>query len=476
MKILVRLFVRLWISLVLVASLSAVAFSQSDAELGSTVDKYLSIRSDMGGFSGAVLIVRNGKTIIRKGYGFADVEKRTPYTPETRHEVASISKMFTSAAVIKLRDMRRLTLDDPICKFVDDCPAAWQPISIGQLMDHTSGIPDYESKLGLGSDKYLEFMQKPDASKRIIDEAKALPLDFAPGKDWNYSNTGYILLSRIVERVAKEPFAKFIQKELLKPAGMKDSGVIDSTHLPAKLAAPYSYSDLAWDKTLAGVPLTDGHLKRLPQLSLTSPEGDAFLYTTVDDLYKWAQVVTGEKAGVLTSEDLKEILTPNSSGYGFGWFVGKGFDRKRYRHTGGLPGYISDFAIFPDDKITIILFSNLDRARLSNTMRDVSAIMLGTPYDMPVRGKVVTLSDEQFQNLTGVFKMADGKTLTVSKKPGDMLTAELEGRFTAGLIPLSDREFYFPLGDGKAIFTLGEDGKAVSVNMRYSGEDHIAKR
>jgi len=140
-----------------------------------------------------------------------------------------------------------------------------------------------------------------------------------------------------------------------------------------------------------------------------------------------------------------------------------------------LPGYVSDFVKFPDDKITIIIFSNLDRARLSGIVRDVTAITLGTPYDMPVRGKVVKLSAEQITNLEGNYKMADGRLLTVQNTP-DFLTAKLEDFYTAGLIPLSPTEFYFPLADGKAIFTLNEQGKAIKVNMRYGGEDHIVER
>ena len=177
----------------------------------------------------------------------------------------------------------------------------------------------------------------------------------------------------------------------------------------------------------------------------------------------------------VSKEEIAEVFTPGLDGYGYGWFIGKGFDRNRMRHNGGLPGYISDFVKFPDDKITIIVFSNLDRARLSNIMRDICSIVLGTPYDMPVRGTVIKLTTEQIAALEGEYKMADGKILTIRNEP-DYLTAKLQDRYTAGLIPLSPTEFYFPLADGKAIFTLDKTGKAIRANMRYSGEDHIAER
>jgi CubicO group peptidase (beta-lactamase class C family) len=437
------------------------------------IDQYLSARSDMGGFSGAVLVAKDGKIILRKGYGYADVEKRMPFTPETQHEIASISKMFTAMAALRLRDQGKLRLEDSICKYLNDCPDIWKPVTVQQLMRHTSGIPDYEEALGLGAEKYLEFMTQRDATAKIFENAKKLPLDFKPGEKFHYSNTAYIVLSHVIQQAAGRPFAEFITNNILKPAGMKHSGVLSWRYAPKRLANGYTHGDLGWEQTLAGVPLTSGHLKRVPKLPLTPPAGEGGLYSTLDDLYRWSQLMDGSR--FVTAAQVAEIFTPGLDNYGYGWFIGNAFNRKRVRHTGALPGYVSDFIKFPDDKITIILFSNLDRARSSSISRDVTAIVMGASFDMPVRGKVVKLLPEQLARLEGVYKMADGKLLTITNAP-DFLTAELKGRYTAGLIPLSPTEFYFPLGDGKAIFTLNAEGQATKVKMRYGGEDHIAER
>ncbi len=452
--------------------LTPAANGQPDNTAG-VLDHYLSARAGMGGFSGAVLVAKDGKIIFRKGYGYADVEKRIPFTPETQHEVASISKMFTSMAALRLRDQGKLRLEDSICKYLNDCPDIWKPITVQQLMRHNSGIPDYEEALDLGSDKYMQFMMQPDASAKIFENAKKLPLDFKPGEKFHYSNTGYIVLSHVIQRAAGQPFAEFVTNQILKPAGMTNSGVLGWRSSPKRLANGYTHGDLGWDKSLAGVPLTSGHLKRVPNLPLTPPAGDGGLYSTLDDLYRWSQLMDGSR--LVTAAEVQEIFTPGLDNYGYGWFIGNAFNRKRVRHTGSLPGYVSDFIKFPDDKITIIYFSNLDRARSASIVRDVTAIVLDTPFDMPVRGQVVKLSVEQVARLEGVYKMADGKLLTISNAP-DFLTAELKGRYTAGLIPLSPTEFYFPLGDGRAIFTLDAKGQAAKVNMRYGGEDHIAER
>ena len=437
------------------------------------IDRYLSIREEMGGFSGAALVAKGGKVLLRKGYGFADIERRIRFTPETQHEVASVSKMFTAMAVLILRDRGKLKLDDPVCRYVDDCPESWKPITIDQLIHHTSGIPDYEEKLELGSDRYNAFMARPEASAEIFANARKLPLDFAPGSKFSYSNTGYIVLGRIVERAAGVKFEDFVVENILKPAGMTSSGVLGSRVPPARLATGYTHGDLGWEKVLGGASLTDGHLNRVPRLALTPPEGDAWLYSTVDDLYRWSLVMDG--GSFVSAADIAEIFRPGSGDYGCGWFVQQAFDRRRYRHNGLLPGYLTDVIKFPDDRLTIILMSNVDRARLDRVARDVSAIALGTPYDMPVRGAVVKLSREQLARFEGSYRFADGSVVRVENGP-DLLTASIEGRYTAGLIPMSATAFYMPLADGRVTFTARTDGRIVRINLRYSGEDHVADR
>lgn len=443
-------------------------------DLTQTIDKYLSIRAEMGRFSGTALIAKDGKIILRKGYGFSDVEKKIPYTPDMQQEVASISKMFTAFAALKLSGQGKLKLDDSICSYIADCPDAWKPVTVSHLIHHTSGIHDYEEDLEIGSEKYLQFMTQSDATRKIFEEYKKKPLDFKPGEKFHYSNTAYIVLSFVVQKAAGKPFDEFVTKNILQPAGMKNSGVFSPRSFPKRLANGYTNEFPGWDKTLAGFSLSDIKLIKIPQLPLNSPEGDAGIYSTLDDLYLWSQIMDGGHK-LASDKELAAIFTPEKNNYGYGWFIDKAFERKRMRHNGFLPGYTSDFVKFPEDKITIIMFTNLDSSLLGRAMRDVSAMVFDKPYDMPVRGKVATLNEEQYKALEGEYKTADGRQLIIRKDP-DLLVAALKDAYTAGLIPLSPTEFYMPLADGRAIFTLGTDGKAVKVNMRYSGEDHIAER
>ncbi len=454
---------------------SAISYAQQ-SKIAENIDKYLSIRTEMGNFSGAVLVAKDNQIIIRKGYGLADVEKKIPYTAETRQEIASVSKMFTAFAALRLKNEGKLQLTDSVCKYLADCPDAWKPVAIENLIRHTSGIPDYESALELGSDKYFEFMTEPNSSRKIVENARQLPLDFKPGEKFKYSNTAYIILSFIVEKAARMPFAEYVAKKILKPAGMKQSGVLGIQKSTRNLAHGYApKTELTWEKRLGGFALTSENLKKLPQLTLTPPHGDGFLYSTVDDLWRWSRMMDG--GGFVSAEERAEIFSPP---YGFGWIIDTDFEQKRFRHNGILPGYLSEFIKFPDNKITIIIFSNLDHTRMSVVARDISAITLGKPFDMPVRGRVIELGKQQIAALEGNYKTAGGSSLTIQNEP-DYLSAYLKDpngqlQFAAGLIPLSPTEFYFPFRDGKVIFTLDEKGKATKVNLRYRGEDHFAER
>ena len=460
-----------WILLAALITPAAKAAPPLPADLAARTDAYLQARTHMGGFSGAVLLAQGGRVLFAKGYGYADVEQRLRFTPTTRFEAASISKMFTAMAALKLRDQAKLKLDDPICRYLSDCPAAWQAITVQQLIHHSSGIPDYEDRLGMGTQAYLALMIRPGATAALYADAKKRPLEFPPGTKYDYSNTGYLVLAQVVQSAAGEPFARYVTDTLLKPAGMRDSGVLGGKPRPSGLAYGYSFGNVGWDKLLGGFSLTDGTLKRMPELALTPPAGDAWLYTDVEDLYRWSRIMDG--SALVPADEAREVFTPASEGYGDGWIISGRDVALEYEHSGVLPGYVSDFIKLPASDITLVVLCNLDRARIHSITRSLVAMARGEPYDPPSRGKPVTLEAAAFSRLTGDYRTVDGETLRVALDEG-MLSASLPSHYVAGLIPLSDTRFYMPLADGEATFMLGPDGHAHALNLRYDGQDHPA--
>ena len=278
------------------ALVSTPSLSEAPASVAESLDRYLSARTELGRFSGAVLVAKGDRVLFRRGYGFADVARGAPFVPETRHAVASITKMFTSMAALKLRDAGKLKLDDSVCAHLPACPDAWRPVTVQQLMRHTSGIPDYEDPLELGSEKYLAVMTKEGTSRRLVEEAKTRTLDFPPGTKFRYSNTGYLVLAEVVERASGRPFNDFVTETLLVPAGMRRAGMFDGKTVPTGLATGYTHPEPGWAKLLAGTPLTAGHLAARPRLALTPPAGDAGLYATVDDLLAWSRAMDGARS------------------------------------------------------------------------------------------------------------------------------------------------------------------------------------
>jgi len=214
-------------------------------------------------------------------------------------------------------------LGDPICRYLDDCPSAWRAITIDQLIHHTSGIPDYEERLELGSDRYNAFMTRPQATAEIDEQARRDTLDFQPGTQFHYSNTGYDILARVIERAAGRPFATYMKSEILGPAGMKHSGVLGMGSPPPGLAHGYTaHGKPDWNAVLGAATLTDGHLTRVLPLALTPPTGDAFLYSTVDDLARWADLMDG--GGFLSRDEIARAWNPRARGLWRGLVRGPG--------------------------------------------------------------------------------------------------------------------------------------------------------
>jgi CubicO group peptidase (beta-lactamase class C family) len=313
------------------------------------IDAVLSNLTNAGKFSGAALVARDGKILLRKGYGFANLEKRILFSPDTSHHVASISKMFTAMAILKLRDQNSLKLEASICAYLEQCPKTWQAVTVQDLLRHTSGIADYEEKLGLYKQAYLEFMTRKNATERILSQARKDKLEFKPGTKFRYSNTGYVLLSSIVERVSEKPFNQAVHDLVLEPAGLKNTAMFESGM--RGISSGYTQD---W--------------KPIPKLALTPPAGDAALVSTLDDLYHWSQLMEAR-------ENL-EVFQPGLGGYGYGWFVDIRFGRKRYIHTGELPGYRTVFVKYPSENLTIILFSNQDQSPMEMISRDISGLLL----------------------------------------------------------------------------------------------------
>lgn len=341
-------------------------------QLVAKVDEYMNAAVKFEKFSGSILIVRSGVPVVTRSYGMANRELKVPNTPKTVFQLGSVSKQFTAMAIMQLKERGKLNLNDSICKYLDDCPATWQGITIHHLLTHTSGIkgfstlPDWDERISV-----LSYTRKG-----FVKEFRDLPLEFAPGEKYEYSNSGYYLLGLIIERTSGKSYGEFLSENIFVPLGMKSSKYNEHPALVPNRATGY-YWEL--DSFISA-----------PNENLALSFGSSGIYTTIKDLLLWDQALYTEK--LVSRKSLKEIFTPYTKGapegnqysYGYGWNIGKKFDRQTTSHSGRHNGFKAYILRFPAERVTVLVQGNSDRANATRTGTNLAAIVFGAPYTLPI--------------------------------------------------------------------------------------------
>lgn len=288
----------------------------------------------------AVAVYRDGKPLYAHAFGLADVQLETPYTTEVAFEIGSLSKQFTAAAILKLVERGKLALEDPIGTRLPDLPEAWRAVTVEQLLHHVSGIPDYEAIAG-----YDDY-DTPHAPEDIVAVAAGQRPAFAPGTRFEYSNTGYFLLSRIVEAL-DAPLDAFLQREFFTPLGMRSTwtsarpeGVAVATGYHARTGTLTPHPPIAWSATL----------------------GAGGIVSTLGDLSLWDEALYGER--ILPAALLAKLWQPahladgREIPYGAGWFTSELRGLEHLSHSGQTNGFTCDYLRFPAQHLTVLASAN----------------------------------------------------------------------------------------------------------------------
>jgi len=304
----------------------------------------------------AIAIVRSGKIEILKTYGFANLEHRVPVKPETIFQSGSIGKQFTAAAVMILVQEGKIFLEDTITKYFPEAPATWKDITVRHLLTHTAGTGDFPPDIELSRD-YTE--------EQMLESFKKVPLAFAPGDKWDYSNVGYVILGMLVRKVTGQFYGDFLRERVFGPLGMTTTRVISEADIIPNRAAGYR--------------VVAGEIKNQEWVSpSTNTTADGSLYFSILDLAKWDAALYRDTP--LKQSTLAQIWEPvklNSGarkGYGFGWFTDTFHNRRVLFHGGAWQGFKSCIIRFPDDKLTIIVLANSWNAREFKLARGLAAL------------------------------------------------------------------------------------------------------
>lgn len=300
--------------------------------------------AEQGAFSGAVLVAREGRPLLSRGYGWANLEQATRNTPQTKFQIASISKQFTALAILILQEQGRLDLHQPLNALVPTELPAWQDVTLHHLLTHTSGIPD----LPFWPSYTDPTVNGPITPAYLRELFGGRPLISAPGSTFVYSNWGYILLGYVIEQISGLPYAKFLQRWIFTPAGMTGSG--------------YAYRKRVLPGRAASYAIERGELVNASFLDLEDAYAAGGLYSTVEDLLRCDRALSSETS--VTAASLAAMFTPHvavgdGSSYGYGWQIGDRFGRRVQFHGGRIDGFRVQLARYPDDQVCVAVLCNL---------------------------------------------------------------------------------------------------------------------
>ncbi|HEY3947795.1 serine hydrolase domain-containing protein [Phenylobacterium sp.] len=356
---------------IMTVALATPQLAAATPPLERRVDAYLAPLLAERKFSGEVLIARGDHVLLDKGYGLASVELGAPNAPGRKFQVGSVSKPLTAAVVMKLVERGRIVLSDPLSKYVPEYPAG-RDITIEQLLTHTSGVPDVN---GLPIYKSLGLQHRTPAE--IVAAFKDAPLAFPPGSSYAYSNSNYVLLALIIERVTGEAYGEAMQRELFDPLGMRDSGHRgdDSAVIP--------------NMTSGYVRSKAGTLARPAWFDWSVKTGNGSIYSTGQDLFRF---VRGYFGGRVIGSRLVDLATtpksvpPRAPGFewlsrdiGYGWMLDRNLGRRRVFHIGRSPGYNAALAYYPDDQLTVVVLSNIYVDATLPASEAFAGMVLGAP-------------------------------------------------------------------------------------------------
>jgi CubicO group peptidase (beta-lactamase class C family) len=428
-------------------SATAQAPARSPQQIATEIEKYMKSAVEFERFTGAILVAQNGKPLLSKGYGMANVELDAPNTPRTVFRLASLTKQFTAASILMLQERGKLNINDPFCKYLTDCPPAWQPITIKQLLTMSSGIPGVTaSDLGALRGLPVPWDQWLEATKKKL-------LDFQPGEEFRYANSGYTLMGFIIERLSGKTYGEFLQENIFDPLGMKQTGYENPRRIIKNRATGY--------QQLPGDPLTN-----VPYAEIVGLYAAGGIYSTTEDLLLWDQALYSDK--LLSQKSIEDMMTPQNEmlpgkSYGLGFWISSRHGRKEVAHGGNLAGFITYIARYPADRVTVIVLSNNGRGSSGKISAVLSSIVFGAPYEMPYERKAIALAPSVLSSYVGEYKTRQPKGTFVVTIENGKLFSRRNSEAKAEMFPESDSRFFLKNEDIQ--FTFLKDAKGVTTGL-----------
>lgn len=444
------------VGLVMIA-FTSMAFAQDKAK---QIDELMRRYVDNGQFNGTVLVTDNGKLVFKKGYGLANMEWNIPNAPDTRFRLGSLTKQFTSMLIMQLVEQGKLRLDGKITDYLPDYPkAAGDKITLHHLLTHTSGIPNYSDL-----PDYRTFERNRYRPADLIKKFSELPLTFEPGAAFAYSNSGYILLGAIIEKVTGKPYEKVLQENIFTPLQMHNTGYDASYKVLPGRASGYERWNLVYQNA--------------SYIDMSIPYAAGALYSTVEDLALWDQALHTDK--LLTASSKAILFTPYKNGYAYGWGVGNiqagqlKDSVEVMAHQGAVNGFTSSLIRIPTNKQLVVLLDNTGSGNLSTIQTNIIKILYNQPFDLPKVSIAYVLGNAIQNNslaeaLNQYEKIRKQPAYTLNEKDINQMGYNLigVGKIKEALVLLNINVLQFPRSAnvwdsrGEAYMLNGDKAKAI---------------
>lgn len=456
---------RIALTIALAAALAPLAATAATppapAEFARYADGVLSGAYAPDGPGVAVLVMRGDEVLYRGARGEADVDGDVPLKPGDHFRIGSVTKQIAAAGLLTLVEAGKVSLDDPLSKYLPDYPGGAK-VTIEQLLNHTSGIKSYTDMPGTMEGP----IQRDLTTAQLVDYFKAEAPEFGPGEGWKYNNSGYVLVGAVIEAASGQPWHEYLEKTLFEPLGMRDTGYGHDPAVVAKQVKGYS---------------TDGTRPTPAKpLSMTQPHAAGALVSTVDDLARWNRAL--HEGRVLKSDTYTRMITPvgkaAESGYGYGISATKVRGTPALEHGGGIFGFTSHLTYVPGPDVTVAVLHNSNvpppGADPGSLARRLTAAALGDPYPDV---KAVAVDASLLKQYEGIYRIDDDATRTLRVVDGK-LTGQRSGGARSVLIPVADDTFVYP--DGFNRFQIQRDTAGKVTGMKFwangEGEGTIAAR
>ena len=417
----------------------------------------------------AIAVIKDGAVVYKRGYGSANLEYNVPITPQTVFHVASVSKQFTAFAITLLANQGKLSLDDDIRKHLPEVPDFGKKITIRHLIHHTSGLRDQWTLLGMAGWRLDDVITKEHIMKMVRHQKE---LNFDPGAENLYSNTGYTLLAVIVERVSGLSFRDYTEANMFKPLGMTNTHFHDDHERIVKNRA-YSYASAGPGGGYKAAPLNYANV------------GATSLFTTAEDLARWVINFEDKKIGgadvIKQMQQLGVLNSGKELGYAFGLSIGPYRGLNTVGHAGGDAAYRSFAFWFPEQRFGVVVLSNfgsLNPQQMAMRIADVflaDKLTAEPPKPAPVERTAVKVDPALLEAYAGRY-LLDGRTLVIITKEGDKLMGQPGGSPKAELIPQSDNTFFVKEAGSDVTFERDEKGNVVRLAIKTGSQNQSAKR